>query len=431
MANTAVEQVLPSSTDAVSSDKLLIHLWCGPRTLSTASIYSWSRRPDTHVLDEPLYAHWLHQNPSTFRPYREQLLRTSNVDGNAVLDGMDAVSDKRVVVAKHMTKFIVGCDKARYVTGRTGARTVKHVFLFRDPMKMIVSWGEKNAVHQEGCTLDATSFPHMVQLYSELRSAGLNPVAVDSELLAAHPEAVLTELCRRLEVPFHNAMLSWPAGPKPDIDGLWGPYWYQNVWQTTGFGQSAPSSPTILGLLGFSGSGSRSSSGSGKGADGDTPRYPRLSADQLAVYREALPFYDLLRRHAIGADPLNPGSSIPQLHLPGASGAGGNNAGTGATGAIGAAGGAAASTGADGRLQDPRNADVLVFVGDRLLPREMAKVSVLDSAVQGGDAVWEGLRVYGGERARGERAGGERAGDVSQAGQWGAKRSTVPAKRAT
>ena len=30
--------------------------------------------------------------------------------------------------------------------------------------------------------------------------------------------------------------------------------------------------------------------------------------EQLAVYREALPFYEVLRRHAIGMDPLNPGS---------------------------------------------------------------------------------------------------------------------------
>ena len=48
----------------------------------------------------------------------------------------------------------------------------------------------------------------------------------------------------------------------------------------------------------------------------------------------------------------------------------------------------------DSRLSDPRNADILVRVGDRLLPREMAKVSVFDSAVQGGDAVWEGVRIY-------------------------------------
>ncbi len=43
---------------------------------------------------------------------------------------------------------------------------------------------------------------------------------------------------------------------------------------------------------------------------------------------------------------------------------------------------------------DPRNADIQVFVGDRLYPREEAKMSVFDSTVQGGDAVWEGLRVY-------------------------------------
>lgn len=43
---------------------------------------------------------------------------------------------------------------------------------------------------------------------------------------------------------------------------------------------------------------------------------------------------------------------------------------------------------------DPRNASIKIHVGGHLLPREEAKVSVFDSSVQGGDAVWEGLRVY-------------------------------------
>jgi len=46
------------------------------------------------------------------------------------------------------------------------------------------------------------------------------------------------------------------------------------------------------------------------------------------------------------------------------------------------------------QTSDPRNKDIQVWVGDRLYPREEAKVSVFDSVVQGGDAVWEGLRVY-------------------------------------
>jgi branched-chain amino acid aminotransferase group I len=47
-------------------------------------------------------------------------------------------------------------------------------------------------------------------------------------------------------------------------------------------------------------------------------------------------------------------------------------------------------------LADPRNAEIQVWVGDELLPRDQARVSVFDSSVQGGDAIWEGLRVYDG-----------------------------------
>lgn len=43
---------------------------------------------------------------------------------------------------------------------------------------------------------------------------------------------------------------------------------------------------------------------------------------------------------------------------------------------------------------NPQNAHISVWIGDQLQPRENAKVSVFDSSVQGGDAIWEGLRVY-------------------------------------
>lgn len=48
---------------------------------------------------------------------------------------------------------------------------------------------------------------------------------------------------------------------------------------------------------------------------------------------------------------------------------------------------------------DPRNADIMVYVNGEIVPRKDAKVSVFDSVVQGGDAVWEGLRVYKGRIA--------------------------------
>ena len=45
---------------------------------------------------------------------------------------------------------------------------------------------------------------------------------------------------------------------------------------------------------------------------------------------------------------------------------------------------------------DTRNKDIKVWINGELLHRDQAKISVFDSAVQGGDAVWEGVRLYDG-----------------------------------
>ncbi len=45
---------------------------------------------------------------------------------------------------------------------------------------------------------------------------------------------------------------------------------------------------------------------------------------------------------------------------------------------------------------DERNRDLIVNVAGRLSHRDQAGVSPFDSVVQGGDAVWEGLRLYAG-----------------------------------
>ena len=45
---------------------------------------------------------------------------------------------------------------------------------------------------------------------------------------------------------------------------------------------------------------------------------------------------------------------------------------------------------------DERNRDLVVNIDGRLSHRDEAGVSPFDSVVQGGDAVWEGLRLYGG-----------------------------------
>jgi branched-chain amino acid aminotransferase len=46
--------------------------------------------------------------------------------------------------------------------------------------------------------------------------------------------------------------------------------------------------------------------------------------------------------------------------------------------------------------QNERNRDIVVNVNGQLVHRDQAAISPFDSAVQGGDAVWEGLRLYQG-----------------------------------
>jgi hypothetical protein len=116
--------------------------------------------------------------------------------------------------------------------------------------------------------------------------------------------------------------------------------------------------------------------------------YKTLNPEQLEIYRDALPFYDILQRRSIGIDRLCPASWNPTFNFDGVAGAAINSS--------------TASTGGKvpptrtARLDDARNSDVLIWVGNRIVPRELATVSVFDSAVQGGDAVWEGIRVYNG-----------------------------------
>src|SRR5213082_3821184 len=45
---------------------------------------------------------------------------------------------------------------------------------------------------------------------------------------------------------------------------------------------------------------------------------------------------------------------------------------------------------------NPKNKDLIVNINGELVRRDKAGVSPFDSAVQGGDAVWEGLRLYHG-----------------------------------
>ena len=61
-----------------------ICLWSGPRNVSTALMYAFAQRSDTHVIDEPLYAHYLHNTDrATAHPGIAAVMASMSTDGEA------------------------------------------------------------------------------------------------------------------------------------------------------------------------------------------------------------------------------------------------------------------------------------------------------------------------------------------------------------
>jgi hypothetical protein len=204
-----------------------IAMWSGPRTVSTAMMRAWENRPDTVVVDEPLYGFYLSRT-GLDHPGRDEVIARQPTDWREVLRGLSdgpLPADVTIAYAKHMTHHVLpSVDLAAFAPFR-------HAFLIRDPRSLLASYARVRSAP----TLDDLGLRQQARLFEEFGG----PVIDSADLLAA-PEGALRALCAALGVPFTPAMLSWPPGPR-DSDGVWAPYWYESVWRSTGFRPPAPS----------------------------------------------------------------------------------------------------------------------------------------------------------------------------------------------
>lgn len=84
-------------------------------------------------------------------------------------------------------------------------------------------------------TAEDIGVPRQMEIYETVRMlTGSDPVVIDAGEFLKAPEAHLRAWCDRLGLDFTDRMLHWPAGPR-DTDGVWAPYWYDAVLQSTGF----------------------------------------------------------------------------------------------------------------------------------------------------------------------------------------------------
>ncbi len=199
-------------------------LWSGPRNVSTALMYSFAQRPDTRVVDEPLYGHYL-KTSGADHPGGAEVVQTMNCEGDSVMRTLLDYEDpqKPVLFIKHMAHHLLGLDLS-FLDQTSSA------FLIRDPKDMLPSL----TVQLPQAGLADTGFKRQWQLVRKLRSMGQSPVIIDSRELLRNPAGVLETFCRQIDIEFLPAMLSWPAGPIAE-DGIWAKHWYHSVHKSVGF----------------------------------------------------------------------------------------------------------------------------------------------------------------------------------------------------
>jgi hypothetical protein len=201
-------------------------MWSGPRNISTAMMRAWENRGDCEVVDEPLYAHYL-AHTGLDHPGREQVIAMGVTDWRAVaarLTGPPA-PPATLMYQKHMTHHLLPHISRAWLAELT------HVFLIRDPRKVLVSYIRTRA----NVTAADIGVLQQREIFDYVRElTGVSPPVIDAGLFLKAPEAQLRALCELLGIEFTSRMLHWPPGPRAS-DGIWAPYWYAQLYRSSGF----------------------------------------------------------------------------------------------------------------------------------------------------------------------------------------------------
>jgi hypothetical protein len=191
-------------------------------------MYSFRQRSDTVVMDEPLYGHYLHASDAE-HPGAREVLDTMDNDGEQVVrEVILGPCERPIHFFKNMAHHLPGLDQGFL-------DRITNVLLIRDPTEMLPSLARQLSTP----TLRDTGLREQNVILDSILARGEKPVVLDARELLLDPPGVLRRACAGLGIPFEDAMLTWPAGPKPE-DGVWAKHWYHNVRASTGF---APYNP--------------------------------------------------------------------------------------------------------------------------------------------------------------------------------------------
>ena len=240
------------------TEPIRIAMWSGPRNISTAMMRSFGNRSDTSVIDEPLYAAYLVAT-GIDHPMREESIASQPTDWRKVAKILlgRVPEGRSIFYQKHMTHHMLP------EFGRGWIGECRNAFLIRSPERVLASYAKK----RDKVVLADIGFVQQAELFDRVAdSLGRAPPVIEAEDVLSDPRGALSGLCAALDVPFDDAMLSWPPGRRA-TDGVWAPVWYGAVERSTGFAR-----PREAGE-------------------------PELSAHLAAVADAARPHYEMLRAY--------------------------------------------------------------------------------------------------------------------------------------
>ncbi len=207
-----------------------IAMWSGPRNLSTALMRSWENRPDTEVIDEPLYA-WYLARTGLDHPGAAEVTEAgpANLDQAIQACLLAPLAPNHISYQKHMAAHLLP------EVDRGWLDELSNCLLLRDPRRVLASYTK---VRGE-VTLADIGLPQQLEL------AERAVVILDSDDFLTNPAGYLRLICDRVGVVYDQTMLEWPAGPRRS-DGVWAKHWYASVQASTSFGPPPPNAPPPL-----------------------------------------------------------------------------------------------------------------------------------------------------------------------------------------
>jgi hypothetical protein len=221
----------------MTAEPVRIAMWSGPRNISTAMMRAWGNRPDTVVIDEPLYAYFLERTGKD-HPMAAEVVAQGETDWRKIaaqLTKQPIPAGKRIFFQKQMTHHLLPEIDRAWIVDLTNC------FLIRDPREVILSYIKKNP----DPTLEDLGFVQQCEIFEFVRKRmNSTPPVVNAKDILENPERTLGALCAAIGVEFDKAMLSWAPGLR-DTDGIWAKHWYDAVARSTSFEPYKPRTGNI------------------------------------------------------------------------------------------------------------------------------------------------------------------------------------------